>query len=218
MLRQTRCVASRTSEPAAARVRARAIVNSALASAEPRCLELVVTGFELSGARGGGVLSFLCTPACADVPSDGRELVLLLPPALAGALSSATRALSALPPSLLDVPDLHMKDIRLLFVDDAESGSFYLHDLASGAGERWPAPVSEVLAAAIRHQQPVLVAERAVVELTRRAVDSGCVSEAVALALREQLAACAADEGAAPHIAPLLQQLAGFTERGALLV
>ena len=59
-----------------------------------------------------------------------------------------------------------MKDVRGLYVRQLDGGAraaeFQVHDLANGSRERLPAAADEVLALAIRFQQPVLLSRTAV--------------------------------------------------------
>ena len=127
-----------------------------------RYLEAVITGFEPST----GVLSLLCTARCAGLPPQSREFPLLLDAAAAAAVSAALQA-HGLPPSLAALPDLHTKDVRLLYVNSLDaptpgSGTLFIYDLVTETKSRVDASFDEVLSMCIRFQQPLLL-ERAAI-------------------------------------------------------
>ena len=129
-----------------------------------RYLEAVITGFEPST----GVLSLLCTARCAGLPPQSREFPLLLDAAAAAAVSAALQA-HGLPPSLAALPDLHTKDVRLLYVNSLDaptpgSGTLFIYDLVTETKSRVDASFDEVLSMCIRFQQPLLLERAAILK------------------------------------------------------
>lgn len=176
-----------------------------------RYLEAVITGFQPST----GVLSLLCTARCAGLPPHSREFPLLLDTAAAAAVSEALQA-HGLPPSLAAVPDLHTKDVRLLYVNTLDapapgSGALFIHDLVTETKSRVDASFDEVLAMCIKFQQPLLVERAAVLKangaaLARR-VQAGGGAEAATVASLAEAFAKAPDAATDAQLPALLAAL-----------
>ena len=129
-------------------------------------LDAVVTSFEWpTSADSHGLLNLLSS--APGLAPDACALPLLLPPSVVAAMRAAVQA-SALPAALSGVEELHMKDVRGLYVNSleaAEGGAeFRVHDLAGGSVQWVPAGVADVLGMAIRLHQPVQLARSAVLE------------------------------------------------------